>query len=291
MAPSLAPDGLSALRALHNSPPDIVLLDLMLPGVDGWHLIRQTREWAPRLPIIVVTARTNEHDRVEVLSLGADDVVAKPFSMRELMARVQAALRRIAVAGDDGTPEAVHEGEMSIDPERMTVTIAGRMIDLTPLEFTLLWTLADGRTRALSRDEIFRLVWGRERGHGDRSVDVWCAACAARSTRPPAPSPTCRPCTGSATALSRCRAACPAPRRRCSADAEHRRGARVTVGAAFTAPTVTSLGERVGPHLHLCDVPMPVSECMIGSLPLVNHRPRPFQPASASSMRPSSPRW
>ncbi len=172
MAPSLAPDGLSALRALHNSPPDIVLLDLMLPGVDGWHLIRQTREWAPRLPIIVVTARTNEHDRVEVLSLGADDVVAKPFSMRELMARVQAALRRIAVAGDDGTPEAVHEGEMSIDPERMTVTIAGRMIDLTPLEFTLLWTLADGRTRALSRDEIFRLVWGRERGHGDRSVDV-----------------------------------------------------------------------------------------------------------------------
>lgn len=170
--PALAPDGLTALRALHNSPPDIVLLDLMLPGVDGWHLIRQTREWAPTLPIIVVTARTNEHDRVEVLALGADDVVGKPFSMRELTARVKAALRRVAAAGAGPAPEPVREGELTIDPERMTATMAGRPLDLTPLEFTLLWTLADGRERVLSRDDIFRAVWGRERAHGDRSVDV-----------------------------------------------------------------------------------------------------------------------
>lgn len=172
LTPTLAPDGLAALRELRAELPDLVLLDLMLPGIDGWHLIRQVREWAPQLPIIVVTARTNEHDRVEVLSLGADDVVAKPFSMRELMARVTAALRRASLAGDREGQEPVVEGELSIDPERLAVTMAERPIDLTPLEFSLLWTLADGRSRALSRDEIFRTVWGRERGHGDRSVDV-----------------------------------------------------------------------------------------------------------------------
>jgi DNA-binding response OmpR family regulator len=172
LTPTLATDGLQALRELRSELPDVVLLDLMLPDVDGWHLIRQTREWAPRLPIIVVTARTNEHDRVEVLSLGADDVMAKPFSMRELMARVQAALRRAAGVGSESAAEPVTEGELTIDPERLTATMGGRPLDLTPLEFTLLWTLAEARSRALSRDEIFRAVWRRERAHGDRSVDV-----------------------------------------------------------------------------------------------------------------------
>jgi len=148
------------------------VLDLMLPGVDGWHLIREAREWAPRLPIIVVTARTNEHDRVEVLSMGADDVMAKPFSMRELLARVTAALRRTAVENARSERLPVAEGELSIDPERMSVIVSGRPVELTPLEFRLLWTLAEGRDRALSRDEIFRRVWDAERAHGDRSVDV-----------------------------------------------------------------------------------------------------------------------
>ena len=99
LEPTVAADGLAGLRALRTSAPDAVVLDLMLPGVNGWHIIRQAREWAPRLPIIVVTARTNEHDRVEVLALGADDVMAKPFSMRELLARVSAALRRVRGGG------------------------------------------------------------------------------------------------------------------------------------------------------------------------------------------------
>jgi DNA-binding response OmpR family regulator len=172
LEPTVATDGLAGLRALRSASPDAVVLDLMLPGVDGWHLIRQAREWAPRLPIIVVTARTNEHDRVEVLSLGADDVMAKPFSMRELLARVTAALRRTAVENAQSERLPVSEGELSIDPERLSVIVAGRPADLTPLEFKLLWTLAEGRDRAMSRDEIFRRVWGGERGHGDRSVDV-----------------------------------------------------------------------------------------------------------------------
>lgn len=169
---TVAADGLAGLRALRHSAPDAVVLDLMLPGVDGWHIIRQAREWAPRLPIIVVTARTNEHDRVEVLSLGADDVMAKPFSMRELLARVTGALRRRAIENAQSDRLPVSEGELSIDPERMSVIVGGRQIDLTPLEFKLLWTLAEARERAVSRDEIFRRVWGGERGHGDRSVDV-----------------------------------------------------------------------------------------------------------------------
>ena len=172
MEPTVAPDGLAGLRALRGAVPDAMVLDLMLPGVDGWHIIRQAREWAPRLPIIVVTARTNEHDRVEVLSLGADDVMGKPFSMRELLARVTAALRRTAIESSRSERMPINEGELNIDPERMTVIVSGRAADLTPLEFKLLWTLAEGRARALSRDEIFRHVWGGERGHGDRSVDV-----------------------------------------------------------------------------------------------------------------------
>jgi DNA-binding response OmpR family regulator len=172
LEPTVAADGLAGLRALRSSSPDAVVLDLMLPGVDGWHLIRQAREWAPRLPIIVVTARTNEHDRVEVLSMGADDVMAKPLSMRELLARVTAALRRTAVENARSERLPVTEGDLSIDPERMSVIVAGRPAELTPLEFKLLWTLAEGRDRPMSRDEIFRRVWGGERGHGDRSVDV-----------------------------------------------------------------------------------------------------------------------
>jgi DNA-binding response OmpR family regulator len=172
MAATLARDGLAGLRCLKTELPDVLVLDLMLPHVDGWHLIREVRGWAPRLPIIVVTARTNEHDRVEVLSLGADDVVAKPFSMRELVARVTAALRRSTVEASDAEREAITAGEMVIDPERLTVTIGDRPIGLTPLEFKLLWVLAEHTGRALSRDAIYRRVWEAERAHGDRSVDV-----------------------------------------------------------------------------------------------------------------------
>ncbi len=172
MQPTVATDGLAALRALRTATPDVVVLDLMLPGADGWHIIRRAREWAPRLPIIVVTARTNEHDRVDVLALGADDVMGKPFSMRELLARITAVLRRTAVEAARAERLPVEEGDLSIDPARLSVVVAGRPADLTPREFALLLTLVEHRDRALGRDEIFRLVWGAERGHGDRSVDV-----------------------------------------------------------------------------------------------------------------------
>ena len=168
----VARDGLAALTALRAGLPDVLVLDLMLPHLDGWYLIRELRGWAPRLPIIVVTARTNEHDRVEVLAMGADDVMAKPFSMRELVARVAAALRRAEMMLAQGARQPVVLGELVIAPERLAVTVGGRPAGLTPRELRLLWVLAEHQGRTLTRDEIYRLVWGGERAHGDRSVDV-----------------------------------------------------------------------------------------------------------------------
>lgn len=170
--PVLALDGLAGLRALRQGLPDVLVLDLMLPHVDGWHIIREVRDWAPRLPVIVVTARSNEHDRVEVLALGADDVLSKPFSMREFVARVTAALRRTAAAEAFNAREPFRAGDLELDMDRLTIAIAGVPVDTTPLEFRLMCVLAEHPGRAMSRDVIFRKVWGGERAHGDRSVDV-----------------------------------------------------------------------------------------------------------------------
>jgi DNA-binding response OmpR family regulator len=172
LAPAAARDGLEGLRAIRHNAPDALVLDLMMPGLDGWELIRHVRQTAPRLPVIVVTARTDERDRLEVLALGADDVMAKPFSMRELTARVGAALRRRRAEEAGAPPAPVEEGELRIDQERMAVSVAGRAADLTRLEYRLLLALAEHRGRPVSRDEIYRRVWGGERAHGDRSVDV-----------------------------------------------------------------------------------------------------------------------
>jgi DNA-binding response OmpR family regulator len=169
----IAGDGLLGLRALKSEPPDVLIVDLMLPQVDGWFIVQEARRRFPDLPVIVVTARTGEHDRVEALALGADDVLAKPFSMRELVARVRRALdRREALAAAYTQQAPVRVGELVVDPDRMTASLAGDPIALTPLEFRLLWLLADNQGRALSREEIHRVVWGAERSHGDRSVDV-----------------------------------------------------------------------------------------------------------------------
>jgi len=171
-AVSAVADGEAALAEASRLRPDIVLTDLHMPKIDGTELCRRLHELAPDLPIIVMTARTNEHDRVEVLGLGADDVVSKPFSMRELVARVTAAVRRASVAQLDAERQEITAGDLVIDPDRLAVTIAGQPIDLTPLEFKLLWVLTEHRGRALSRDVIYQRVWRAERGHGDRSVDV-----------------------------------------------------------------------------------------------------------------------
>lgn len=168
---SIARDGLAALTTLKAWTPDAVVLDLMLPHVDGWSIIRDVRRWAPHLPIIVMTARPDENERLEALTLGADDLLRKPFSAKELVARLDTALRRAEVLGG-GDPTEASMGDMVIDRDRLQVRIADEVAPLTPLETKLLWILAEEKGRTLSRDEIFRRVWGGERPHGDRSVDV-----------------------------------------------------------------------------------------------------------------------
>jgi DNA-binding response OmpR family regulator len=169
----VADDGLEAMRALRRQAPDLLVLDLMLPHLDGWQIIREVRGSLPQLPIIVVTARTSERDRIDVLALGADDVVSKPFSMRELVARVSAALRRMSALGaGEAAGTQLTTGDLEIDVVAARVTLAGRPVDLTPREFQLLVALARHTGQVMTRDQIFRLVWEGERVPGDRSVDV-----------------------------------------------------------------------------------------------------------------------
>jgi len=171
-----AADGLEGLRLLRREKPDLMVLDLMLPGMDGWKLCEQAREEGFALPIIIVSARTSEFDKVQALSLGADDYLTKPFGMNELAARVDAHLRRVQRPGSapgaaTGTP--IEAGPLIIDPRRKEAFADGEPLGLTSKEFAVLYLVASQAPMVLSREDIYRSVWGYEMLHGDRSVDVF----------------------------------------------------------------------------------------------------------------------
>jgi two-component system alkaline phosphatase synthesis response regulator PhoP len=160
------------LARLRHERPDVLVLDLMLPGLDGWSLIEKAREEGIGTPIIVVSARGTEHDRVHALQIGADDYLVKPFSMKELVARVQAAARRgVRGVQEDRGEELVIE-ELRIDPRSVQAYVDGQNASLTPTEFRLLHALALDRGRVASRDELLQRIWGRRATHRDRTVDV-----------------------------------------------------------------------------------------------------------------------
>jgi DNA-binding response OmpR family regulator len=177
-------DGPTAVRLAGEEVPELVILDWMLPGMDGLAVCRQLRV-DHLMPIIMLTARSEEIDRVLGLEVGADDYVLKPFSMRELLARVRAMLRRVALdvrlagAADapagDGTvppaPNAVICGPLHIDIADHTVMLAGQPIDLTPKEFDLLALLAAHPNRAFSREFLVERIWGYPYDGADRTVD------------------------------------------------------------------------------------------------------------------------
>ena len=165
--------GEQGLARLRFEKPDVCVLDLMLPGLDGWRLIEQARSEGIGTPIVVVSARGTEHDRVHALEIGADDYLVKPFSMRELVARVRAAARRGVRPQEQERGEAIEIEELVIDPRTVRAVIAGADAELTPLEFRLLYTLAAQRGRVLTRDELLQKVWGRRETHRDRTVDVY----------------------------------------------------------------------------------------------------------------------
>ena len=169
----IAATGEAALRAVAEAPPDLVILDLNLPTLDGTEVCRllRARPATATLPIIMLTARTGEQDRVAGLDLGADDYVTKPFSLKELGARVRAVLRRKAASRVP--PMSLYRGKHLVaDFEAVAVTVDGDAVRLTRREFELLRCLVEHRNRVLSRDRLLERVWGYEQLIETRSVDV-----------------------------------------------------------------------------------------------------------------------
>ena len=161
------------LARLRYELPDVLVLDLMLPGLDGWKLIESARAEGIGTPIVVVSARGTEHDRVHALQIGADDYLVKPFSMKELVARVQAAARRGVRAQPEERGDTIEIEELRIEPREVQAYVAGRSAELTPTEFRLLYALALDRGRVTTRDELLQKIWGRRETHRDRTVDVF----------------------------------------------------------------------------------------------------------------------
>jgi two-component system, OmpR family, response regulator ResD len=155
-----ASDGPEALRLARQHRPDLVVLDLMLPGIDGIEVLRQLHERpGPRIAVILLTARGEESDRLVGLRHGADDYVVKPFSPAELVARVDAVLRRVLPPEDEGAPPIVR-GTMRIEPATRRVYLDGEEVSLTMREFDLLVHLAEHPGRVYSRDQLMEAVWG-----------------------------------------------------------------------------------------------------------------------------------
>jgi DNA-binding response OmpR family regulator len=173
-----ATDGVAALQVAREERPDLIVLDLMLPGLDGLEVCRILRQ-EMTVPILMLTARSDEIDKVVGLEVGADDYITKPFSMRELLARIKAQLRRASFA-QQGAPDAAGArgsgrlvfGDLSIDVDRRETTLRGETLHLKPKEYDLLLFLARNRNMALSRDLILERVWGWDYDGGTRTVDV-----------------------------------------------------------------------------------------------------------------------
>ncbi|MGE5552523.1 MAG: response regulator [Betaproteobacteria bacterium] len=175
-----AADGEEALALFRTHRPDLVLLDLMLPRLDGFTVCRRIRDES-RVPIIMLTARTSEQDRVEGLEMGADDYLSKPFSPRELVARVKAVMRRAeerssdqaaAPAGAAPAGSVLRHGPLLLDRERHEAFVAGRPVYLTPKEFALLALMMAHPGRVFSRETLLDQVWGYEFAGDTRTVDV-----------------------------------------------------------------------------------------------------------------------
>ena len=171
-------DGPTGLQLALENNPDLILLDLMLPGMDGFEVCRKVREAGSSIPIIMLTAREEETDKVLGLELGADDYITKPFSMRELLARVKANIRRMSMApaapaAEEPKGGLVRLGRVTIDREKATIFKDGRPLDLTQREYDLICFLASQPGKVFSREALMEHVWNYEGYVGDvRAVDV-----------------------------------------------------------------------------------------------------------------------
>ncbi len=164
-------DGLSAIKSVEENRPDLVVLDLMLPDISGFEVCRRIRAFTT-IPVIMLTARGEEIDRVLGLEVGADDYLAKPFSFRELLARIHAMLRRVQLDRQAPQPQLVSMGQINLDPVARRVFKGDQEVQLSAREFDLLAALIKNAGRAMSREELIKLVWGDDWVGDQRTLDV-----------------------------------------------------------------------------------------------------------------------
>lgn len=173
---SVAEDGVAGVERARDVDPDVIVLDLMLPGMDGYRVLRTLRDEGRAVPVLILTARGEEADKVLGFRLGADDYVTKPFGVLELLARIEALIRRTRHwregAATPVTPVIERFGEVEIDVSARTVRRAGERIELTPKEFDLLIALLRRQGRVISRNELLRAVWGYSASVVSRTVDT-----------------------------------------------------------------------------------------------------------------------
>jgi len=170
----LTSNGADALKRARESKPELILLDIMVPQLNGWEVCRRLKQEPDTrgIPVIMVTGRVDEGDKVLGFEMGADDYVTKPFSPRELVARVRAVVRRGKGAEAVGRKLHLKVGDLEIDRHRFEVSVRGQRVDLTPKEFELLATLAGTPGRVFGREELLDLVWGQDGFVEPRTVDV-----------------------------------------------------------------------------------------------------------------------
>ncbi len=166
-----AQDGTSAYQQIMQDEPGLIILDLMIPGIDGWELCRRVRA-SSDVPILMLTARSDDIDKIVGLELGADDYLTKPFNPRELVARVKAILRRTDRRSPEESGKSLTIDNLTIDPERRTVHVDGKRVELRLKEFDLLLLLARNPRRVYDRDKLLELVWGYDFAGETRTVDV-----------------------------------------------------------------------------------------------------------------------
>jgi len=167
----VAEDGPGGLAAMRRRPPELVILDLMLPEMDGFRVLRTMRQEGHAMPVLVLTARGEEADKVRGLKLGADDYITKPFGLLELLARVEALLRRGAPPAS-GPRGVVRFGDIEVDPAARVVRRRGRAVELAPKEFDLLLALLESRGAVVSRLDLMTRVWGYSSAVVSRTVDT-----------------------------------------------------------------------------------------------------------------------
>jgi two-component system alkaline phosphatase synthesis response regulator PhoP len=183
-AVEIAVDGPSGLAALGEQRFDLVMLDLMIPGIDGLRVLRTMRDRGDRTPVLILTARGQEEDKVRGLKLGADDYVTKPFGVLEVLARIEALLRRSNPARAGATPARF--GAVEVDPAIRQVRREGAPVGVSPKEFDLLWALLEANGAVLSRQELMQRVWGYEATVLSRTVDTHIAELRRKLERDPA---------------------------------------------------------------------------------------------------------